>query len=126
MMASRFVSTKECPCHDNIKEELVRRQEMDTTIFGRSIGLQGRALMSEVIRDVIAIEEKGGKLEDLIPLISGLRIKQAWETGDVDYAPLMVGQSIGLIKKVMTVKEVLESMVKEAEEVLAKKNKMVV
>ncbi len=126
MMGSRFVSTKECPCHDNIKEELVRRQEMDTTIFGRSIGLQGRALMSDVIRDVIAIEEKGGKLEDLIPLISGLRIKQAWETGNVDYAPLMVGQSIGLIKKVMTVKEVLESMVKEAEEVLAKKNKMVV
>jgi len=126
MMGSRFVSTKECPCHDNIKEELVRRQEMDTTIFGRSIGLQGRALMSDVIRDVIAIEEKGGKLEDLIPLISGMRIKQAWETGNVDYAPLMVGQSIGLIKKVMTVKEVLESMVKEAEEVLAKKNKMVV
>ena len=126
MMGSRFVSTKECPCHDNIKEELVRRQEMDTTIFGRSIGLQGRALMSDVIRDVIAIEEKGGKLEDLIPLISGLRIKQAWETGDVDYAPLMVGQSIGLIKKVMTVKEMMESMVKEAEEVLAKKNKMVV
>ncbi len=126
MMASRFVATKECPCHQNIKDELVRRQEMDTTIFGRSIGLQGRALMSDVIRDVIAIEEKGGKLEDLIPLISGLRIKKAWEEGDVNYAPLMVGQSIGLIKKVMSVKEVLESMTKEAGEILAKKSKMVV
>ncbi|MBN2223908.1 MAG: nitronate monooxygenase [Deltaproteobacteria bacterium] len=125
MMGSRFVSTKECPCHDNIKEELVRRQEMDTTIFGRSIGLQGRALMSDVIRDVIAIEEKGGKLEDLIPLISGLRIKQAWETGDVNYAPLMVGQSIGLIKKVLSVKEMMESMVKDAEDILAARNKMV-
>jgi NAD(P)H-dependent flavin oxidoreductase YrpB (nitropropane dioxygenase family) len=126
MMGSRFVSTKECPCHDNIKQELVRRQEMDTTIFGRSIGLQGRALMSDVIRDVIAIEEKGGKLEDLIPLISGMRIKKAWETGDVNYAPLMVGQSIGLIKKVMTVKEMLDSMVKQAEQILADRNKMVV
>ena len=125
MMGSRFVSTKECPCHDNIKQELVRRQEMDTTIFGRSIGLQGRALMSDVIRDVIAIEEKGGKLEDLIPLISGLRIKKAWEDGDVNYAPLMVGQSIGLIKKVMSVKELLDSMVKEAGEILAQKNRMV-
>jgi NAD(P)H-dependent flavin oxidoreductase YrpB (nitropropane dioxygenase family) len=124
MMASRFVATKECPCHDNIKEELVRRQEMDTTIFGRSIGLQGRALMSDVIRDVIAIEERGGKLEELIPLISGMRIKQAWETGNVNYAPLMVGQSIGLIKKVMTVKELLDSMTKEAAEILAQKSKM--
>jgi NAD(P)H-dependent flavin oxidoreductase YrpB (nitropropane dioxygenase family) len=126
MMGSRFVSSKECPCHHNIKDELVRRQEMDTTIFGRSIGLQGRALMSDVIRDVIDIEEKGGKLEDLIPLISGLRIKKAWETGDVNYAPLMVGQSIGLIKKVMSVKEIMESMVKEAEEILAARNRMIV
>ncbi len=124
MMASRFVATTECPCHDNIKEELCRRQEMDTTIFGRSIGLQGRALMSDVIRDVIAIEEKSGKLEDLIPLISGMRIKKAWETGDVNYAPLMVGQSIGLIKKVMGVKEMMDSMVKQAEDILKQKNKM--
>jgi NAD(P)H-dependent flavin oxidoreductase YrpB (nitropropane dioxygenase family) len=124
MMGSRFVATVECPCHDNIKEELVRRQEMDTTIFGRSIGLQGRALMSDVIRDVIAIEERGGKLEELIPLISGMRIKQAWETGNVNYAPLMVGQSIGLIKKIMTVKELLDSMTKEAAEILAQKSKM--
>ncbi len=125
MMASRFVATKECPCHDNIKNELCRRQEMDTTIFGRSIGLQGRALMSDVIKDVIAIEERNGKLEELIPLLSGIRIKQAWETGDVNYAPLMVGQSIGLIKKVMTVKELLDSMVADASAILAKTSKMV-
>lgn len=122
MMGSRFVATKECDCHDNIKQELVRRQEFDTTIFGQSIGLQGRALMSKVIEEVIAIEEAGGGLEDLIPLISGQRIKEAWDTGDVDFAPLMVGQSIGLIKDVPTIKELFETMEKETMEYLKKAN----
>jgi NAD(P)H-dependent flavin oxidoreductase YrpB (nitropropane dioxygenase family) len=125
MMASRFIATKECRVHENIKNELIKRQEFDTTIFGQSIGLQGRALMSKVIEEVIAIEEKGGGLEDLIPLISGERIKKAWENGDVDLAPLMVGQSIGLIKNIMTVKELLDTMAKEAAEQLAKANKKI-
>ena len=44
MMASRFVATRECEVHDNIKQELLKRQEYETTMFGKSIGLQGRAL----------------------------------------------------------------------------------
>jgi NAD(P)H-dependent flavin oxidoreductase YrpB (nitropropane dioxygenase family) len=125
MMGSRFIATKECQVHDNIKKELVKRQEFDTTIFGQSIGLQGRALMSKVIEEVIAIEEKGGGLEDLIPLISGVRIKEAWENGDVNYAPLMVGQSIGLINNITTVKELFETIAKDAEEYLAKAKKKI-
>ncbi len=125
MMGSRFIATKECPCHDNIKKELLKRQEFDTTIFGQSIGLQGRALKSKVIDEVIKIEESGGGLEDLIPLISGHRIKEAWENGNVDFAPLMVGQSIGLIKEIVTVKELFETMAKEAAETLEKASKKI-
>jgi len=125
MMASRFIATRECQVHDNIKQELVNRQEYDTTLFGQSIGLQGRGLMSKVIQEIIAIEEKGGGLEELIPLMSGDRIKKAWETGDVDHAPLMVGQSIGLIKDIPTCKELLENMAREAVETLARAGRMV-
>ncbi|HON22834.1 MAG TPA: nitronate monooxygenase, partial [Syntrophales bacterium] len=44
MMASRFVATRECEVHENIKQELVRRQEHETVIYGKSLGLQGRGL----------------------------------------------------------------------------------
>jgi nitronate monooxygenase len=125
MMASRFISTKECPVHDNIKQELVKRQEYETTMFGKSIGLQGRALKSKVIQDVIALEEKGGGIESLIPLINGQRIKEAWETGNVDYAPLMVGQAIGLIKDIPTCEELLKRMNSEAEAFLKKASSMI-
>ncbi|MBW1818287.1 MAG: nitronate monooxygenase, partial [Deltaproteobacteria bacterium] len=59
MMASRFIATRECLVHENIKQELVRRQENDTTIFGRSIGLQGRGLMNKVLGEIVAVEERG-------------------------------------------------------------------
>ena len=114
MMASRFIATKECEVHDNIKQELIRRQEFDTVIYGKSIGLQGRGLKSKVLEEVLAIEARHGGFEELIPLLSGQKVKEAWETGDVDYAPLMVGQSIGLINDIPTCRELMERMAAEA------------
>jgi len=125
MMASRFIATKECVVHDNIKQELVKRQEYETILFGKSIGLQGRALKSKVIDEILAIEEKGGGMNELFPLMSGERIKEAWDKGHVEDAPLMVGQSIGLIKNVLSCKELLDTMAKEAAECLAKAKRMV-
>ena len=125
MMASRFIATQECVVHDNIKQELVKRQEYETILFGKSIGLQGRALKSKVIEEILAIEEKGGGVNELFPLMSGERIKEAWDKGHVQDAPLMVGQSIGLIKNVLSCKELLDTMAKEAAECLAKAKRMV-
>jgi len=125
MMASRFVATQECEVHDNIKQELLRRQEYETRIFGKSIGLQGRGLKTKVIEEICSIEERGGGFEELIPLLSGQRIKEAWEKGDVDYAPLMVGQSIGLIHDIPTCRELLDRMAREASEHLAKAGRLI-
>ena len=123
MMASRFIATKECEVHENIKQELIRRQEFETVIYGKSIGLQGRGLKSKVLEEVLAIEARHGGFEELIPLLSGQKVKEAWETGDVNYAPLMVGQSIGLINDIPTCKELLERMAAEACDSLAKASK---
>ncbi len=125
MMASRFIATRECAVHENIKQELIRRQEFETTIFGKSIGLQGRALKNKVIEEIVAIEARGGGLQELIPLLSGERMKEAWEDGNVERAPLMVGQSIGLIKGVLSCKELLDTMAKEAVECLTAGSKIV-
>jgi nitronate monooxygenase len=123
MMASRFIATKECEVHENIKQELIRKQEFDTVIYGKSIGLQGRGLKSKVLEEVLAIEARHGGFEELIPLLSGQKVKEAWVIGDVNYAPLMVGQSIGLINDIPTCKELLERMAAEACESLAKASK---
>jgi len=125
MMASRFIATKECAVHENIKNELLRRQEFETILFGKSIGLQGRALKNKVIEEILSIESKGGGLKELIPLMGGDRVKEAWEGGNVESAPLMVGQSVGLIKEVFSCRELLEAMAREAAACLRKANQMV-
>jgi len=116
MMASRFISTKECEVHDNIKQELVKRQEQDTTLITKSLGMQGRALKNKTVAEVLEVEARGGGIEELIPLIGGQRGADAWVSGDVEAAPMYVGQSIGLIHDVPTCRELLERMIFEAEE----------
>ncbi len=123
MMASRFIATKDCVVHENIKQEIVKRQENDTTLICKTLHLQGRALKNQVVRDICEIEEKGGGFEALYPLIAGERMKQAWDDGDVNAAPMMVGQSIGLIQDVPTCKELMERMEKEAQKAITSVSK---
>ena len=125
MMASRFIATKECDVHENIKQELIKRQEYETTIMCKTIGLQGRALKNKIISEVLAAEAEGKGIEALIPLIAGQRIKKAWETGDVEDAPLMVGQSIGHIKDIITCKELLKNMHDDAIACLKKASNLI-
>lgn len=120
MMATRFVATKECEVHDNIKQEVIRRQEQETTLICKSIGLQGRAIKNRLAEEVLCIEAEHGGLEKLIPLMSGQRVKEAWETGNVDIAPMMMGQSVGLVKDVPTCKELITRMVAEARAEIAR------
>ena len=119
MMATRFMATKECYIHDNIKQELVNREEHHTTLICKSINLQGRALKNKTVECVLEVEKRGGGIEELIPLITGKKCEEAWKNGDTEIAPMMVGQSIGLIKDIPTCKELLDRMMGECREKIA-------
>jgi nitronate monooxygenase len=78
-----------------------------------------RALKNELVGKVLEVERQHGGLGEIIPLISGKRSEKAWENGDVDRVPLAVGQSIGLIKEIVSCRELLDTMVREAERILS-------
>ncbi|MFH1089972.1 MAG: nitronate monooxygenase [Pseudomonadota bacterium] len=120
MMASRFMATRECRIHDLIKQELINRHEMDTTLITKSIGMQGRALKNKTVQQILEIEARGGGLEELVPLLAGEHGERAWKNGDVEAAPMYVGQSIGLIHDLPTCAELLERMMREGEEQIKK------
>lgn len=115
MMASRFMATVESEIHENIKKELIARQEQDTTLVCKTIKLQGRALKNKQVEKILEVESRNGGLAEIIPLMSGELCRKAWTTGDVNIAPIMVGQSIGLIHDIPTCAELLERMMGEAE-----------
>lgn len=121
MMATRFINTTECHAHINIKNELIKRQEMDTTLIDRKFNLQGRALKNLLTANIQELEEQEGTtLEDVFPLITGHRVKKAWIDGDVDKAAFMVGQSVGLIKDVLSCQQLLDTMMADAEAAIQK------
>ena len=64
--------------------------------------------------------DSGPTRAEIIPLVAGEKVLKAWETGDINSAPMMVGQSIGLIHSVPTCAELLETMMVEARECLQK------
>ena len=118
LMATRFICTEECDVHPNVKQEIIRRQEYETVLYGNTIGLQGRALLNDSIRKVLEIEDRKGGLEEILPLISGTWGPEIWEKGNTNVGLIPVGQSIGLIKDVVSCKELLDRIVREAEEII--------
>ena len=118
MMASRFMATRECQMNEKVKDELVKRKEFDTVLYGKTIELQGRALKNAWVKKVQDMEARHAKLEEMAPLLSGLRQQTVWADGNIEDALMPVGQSIGLIHDVVSCKEVVERMVKEAEGIL--------
>ena len=118
MMASRFLATEECTVHPNIKAELVKRQENETALICKTIGLQGRTLITDLTKEILQAEKDGAGIEGMKNLLTGQRLKAALASGNVQDAALYVGQSIGLIKEIKTCKQVIEDMVAQAKEIL--------
>jgi nitronate monooxygenase len=109
--------------NSKVKDELVVRQEFDTVLYGKTIELQGRAMKNEVIKNILEMESRHAKLEEIAPFLMGLRQTAIWDDGDIQAGLLPVGQSIGLIHNVVSCKELVEGMVKQAEELLNKAQK---
>ncbi|WP_054692011.1 NAD(P)H-dependent flavin oxidoreductase [Syntrophomonas palmitatica] len=120
LMATRFIATRECQVHPRIWDELINRQENETALICKSVGLQGRALKNKLVEKILKLESQGATIGELIPLLSGARVQQAWKTGECDDAAFMVGQSIGLVKEVTTCQELIESMVRDARIIMEK------
>lgn len=116
MMASRFMATTDCQIHSNIKQALVKAQEIDTQLIGKSLHLQCRGLNNDLLKQISDIESSGGGLSEMLPLMSGQRAKNAYVSGDVDAGLFTVGQSIGLIDNIPSIEALLSTMVHDAKQ----------
>lgn len=112
-MGTRFMVTREAPLHDNIKQALVNASERDTTLLLRTMNNTSRVYSNSVARQVVEIERRlgGARFEDVRPLVSGLRGKEAYETGDIERGVIAAGLVIGLIDDVPSCAELIERMV---------------
>ena len=119
VMGTRFMATKEARIHDNVKEWMVSADETQTIVVQKTIGSPSRVALNEVSKEVDRLETKGTTIEELIPLITGQRAKHVYFEGDLDGGIWSCGQSVGLIKEVLSVEELIQQIVSEAEKSLA-------
>jgi nitronate monooxygenase len=67
---------------------------------------------------VLELEKQGADIHQLESLISGIVGLKLLEAGDVDNGLLSVGQVIGLVHEIPAVKELIDRVINEAEEVI--------
>ncbi|WP_223633652.1 NAD(P)H-dependent flavin oxidoreductase [Planococcus sp. 4-30] len=120
-MGTRFIATKECVhASEAYKEQLINSSENDTVIIKRSIGAPARTLRSSWTDKILEIESKTPTYEALKEYISGEANKRFIYNGEKDQGFGWAGQVTGLIKDVPTVQELIEEMVRQAEEIRKK------
>jgi NAD(P)H-dependent flavin oxidoreductase YrpB (nitropropane dioxygenase family) len=114
LMGTRFMMSKESPLHPSLKQRLLEASEKDTLMIMRSINNPERVVATGFAQSILEMEKRGTTLEELLPLIDGLRQKRALDRGEPDQAMIPCGQVVGLIDDLPTIKEIINGIIKEA------------
>lgn len=118
-MGTRFVATREAPVHDNIKQALVKADELQTTLILRSLRNTERIYKNSVAKEVLKIESRGNAtIEDLAPLISGANNYKVMVEGDMEGGVWTTGLVTGLIHDIPRVRDLIERIMEEAGDVI--------
>ena len=104
-VGTRFIASRECIAHQNYKEAIVSRAEVDTRLANMG-PFQIRALNTpfvDKIKEDPSLMQKG---------FSEAGLEDSWVKGDMDAGLLPAGENIGLIHNVPSVAEIIEEMLK--------------
>ncbi|ACL69783.1 enoyl-[acyl-carrier-protein] reductase FabK [Halothermothrix orenii] len=118
-MGTRFVCTEECTAQENYKKAIVKARDRDAVVTGRSTGHPVRNLKNKLTRTMNKLERQGVSKEELEKLGSG-KLRLAVVEGDIDNGSVMAGQISGLINDIKPVEDVLQSIVRDAENIINK------
>jgi len=122
-MGTRFMATKEAPIHESVKQRIVANDERQTDLIFRTMHNTARVGRNAISQKVMEIEREGlkrggAKFEEVRELVAGTRGKGVLETGEIDAGIWSAGQVQGLINDIPSCKELVERIVRDAEEII--------
>lgn len=118
-MGSRFLLTTECPAHPAAKEAIVKATDTDSVATGYSRNLGVRCLANAFTDAYTAKEIAGVPKEELMQMGTGTNRKGILE-GDTVNGTVMCGQSLNVLNDVMPCKDVMERIIAEAKDAIAR------
>ena len=107
-MGTRFVSSKESPVHDNFKNKILDSTIQGTWILNKTSKPVIRALRTDFTKKI----HEAGVME----MKDMSNIQDLYFGGDMNAAPALSGQSVGLIDEVKSVKDIINQTVSEFNE----------
>ena len=127
-MATRFVVTKECDVHQKFKDLYIKAKKEDIAIIHSPVGLPGRIIKTLFTEKVLAgnpPKPDPKKCKGCIGMVcdKSYCILEALENarkGDLDNGLVFAGSNVWRIDKMTTVKELIQELVNEANEILKK------
>lgn len=120
-MGTRFIATKEAPVHENVKQALVAASELDTRLIMRPLRNTERVLNNATVEKILTIEEEKGedlKITDIMGYVAGAKNNAVLQGGEMDEGAWSCGMVAGLIHDIPTVKELIDRIMREAEEII--------
>ena len=119
-MGTRFIATKEAPVHQNVKDALVAASELDTELVMRPLRNTERVLKNDAVDRILEKEKSLGddiKINDIMDEVAGVYPKIMLD-GDMDAGAWSCGMVAGLIHDVPTCQELIDAMMREADEII--------
>lgn len=113
IMGTRFLATKECPIHPNLKKKLLEATETDSMLTMYSKGDPMRALRNSMALKIYEMEQNGATWEDIFALIGGGKGKTALAIGESEDTILACGQVVGQIHDIPSMKEFIDRLMNE-------------
>jgi len=119
-MGTRFIATREAPVHDNVKQAIVAASELDTRLVMRPLRNTERVLNNPAVERLLKKEVALGanlKFEDIVEEVAGV-YPTIMQGGNMDAGAWSCGMVAGLIHDIPTVRELIDSIMAEAEQII--------
>jgi NAD(P)H-dependent flavin oxidoreductase YrpB (nitropropane dioxygenase family) len=120
-MGTRFIATKEAPVHENVKKAIVAASELDTRLVMRPLRNTERVLKNAAVERLLEKEKALGpklQFQDIIEEVAGVYPKIMTD-GDMEAGAWSCGMVVGLINDIPTCKELIDRIMKQAEDIIS-------
>ena len=118
-IGSRFVATNESSAHQNFKQAIIDAKDGSTQLSLKKL-TPVRLIKNKFWEQIAAAEMGGASSEVLSQMLGRARAKKGMFEGDLEEGELEIGQISGYINEIKPAAEIIDEIVNDYNEVLAK------
>ena len=116
-LGTRFLVAEECNIHENYKARILKAGDTATAVTGRRLGHPVRSIRNQFTRQYAKIEYTDISDDELEEYAAG-SLRLAVQEGDEKNGCFLSGQIAGLVTKKESCREIVQSLVSEAEKII--------